>query len=39
MNPRPGGYAGGTAEHQRLANARQIDDTAALESASWSAVT
>ncbi|HHG4774449.1 TPA: N-acetylmuramidase domain-containing protein [Pseudomonas aeruginosa] len=37
VNPRPGGYAGGTAEHQRLANARQIDDTAALESASWGA--
>ncbi|SQC90482.1 putative peptidoglycan-binding domain-containing protein [Pseudomonas aeruginosa] len=37
VNPRPGGYAGGTAEHHRLANARQIDDTAALESASWGA--
>ncbi len=35
INPRPGGYAGGTAEHQRLAWARQIDDTCALESASW----
>lgn len=28
---------GGTAEHQRLAMARLIDDTAALESASWGA--
>jgi len=37
VNPRPGGYAGGTAEHQRLANARLIDDIAALESASWGA--
>lgn len=35
VNPRPGGYAGGTAEHQRLAQARQIDDTCALESSSW----
>lgn len=35
VNPKPGGYAGGTAEHQRLSNARLIDDTAALESASW----
>lgn len=35
VNPTPGGYAGGTAEHQRLAQARLIDDTAALESASW----
>lgn len=37
VNPQPGGYAGGTAEHQRLANARLIDDRAALESASWGA--
>lgn len=37
VNPRPGGYAGGTAEHQRLANARLLDDTCALESASWGA--
>lgn len=37
VNPKPGGYVGGTAEHQRLAMARQIDDTAALESASWGA--
>lgn len=35
VNPKPGGYVGGTAEHQRLAMARMIDDTAALESASW----
>lgn len=35
VNERPGGYAGGTAEHQRLAWARQINDTVALESASW----
>ncbi|MDF3935360.1 N-acetylmuramidase family protein [Pseudomonas citronellolis] len=37
VNPVPGGYAGGAAEHQRLAQARLIDDTAALESASWGA--
>ena len=37
VNPKYGGYAGGTAEHQRLNNARLIDDTAALESASWGA--
>lgn len=35
VNERPGGYAGGTAEHQRLSWARQINDTVALESASW----
>jgi hypothetical protein len=37
VNPKAGGYAGGTAEHQRLTTARLIDDTAALESASWGA--
>lgn len=37
VNPKPGGYAGGTAEHQRLSHARLIDDTAALESSSWGA--
>ncbi|TBU71003.1 N-acetylmuramidase domain-containing protein [Phytopseudomonas daroniae] len=37
VNTKPGGYAGGVAEHQRLAQARQLDDTAALESASWGA--
>lgn len=37
VNARAGGYAGGTAEHQRLAHARLIDDTCALESASWGA--
>ena len=37
VNPKPGGYIGGTSEHQRLAMARLIDDTAALESASWGA--
>ncbi len=37
VNAKPGGYVGGTAEHQRLAMARLIDDTAALESASWGA--
>ena len=37
VNPKTGGYAGGTAEHQRLSSARLIDDTAALESASWGA--
>lgn len=37
INPKPGGYIGGTAEHQRLSMARLIDDTAALEAASWGA--
>ncbi|WLI08335.1 N-acetylmuramidase family protein [Pseudomonas sp. FP597] len=37
VNSKAGGYIGGTAEHQRLAMARLIDDTAALESASWGA--
>ncbi|WP_339511899.1 N-acetylmuramidase family protein [Pseudomonas sp. RL_15y_Pfl2_60] len=37
VNPKPGGYAGGTAEHQRLARARMLDDTSALASASWGA--
>jgi hypothetical protein len=37
VNPKSGGYSGGTAEHQRLANARLIDDRCALESASWGA--
>lgn len=37
VNPKSGGYVGGTAEHQRLAHARLIDDAAALESASWGA--
>ena len=37
VNPKPGAYTGGTAEHQRLAMARLIDDTCALESASWGA--
>lgn len=37
VNPKPGGYAGGTAEHQRLANARLINNLCALESASWGA--
>jgi lysozyme family protein len=37
VNRAPGGYAGGTAEHQRLANARYIDTLAANESASWGA--
>jgi hypothetical protein len=35
VNARPGGYIGGSAEHQRLAQARQVDDACALESASW----
>src|SRR5690606_37883775 len=35
VNPRPGGYAGGTAEHQRLGNARLIDNSAALAATSW----
>jgi peptidoglycan hydrolase-like protein with peptidoglycan-binding domain len=37
VNPKPGGYAGGSAEHQRLSQARLIDDVAALESTSWGA--
>ena len=37
VNPKAGGYIGGTAEHQRLAMARLIDDTSALEAASWGA--
>jgi hypothetical protein len=37
INPRPGGYVGGTAEHQRLANARLLDDSCALQSTSWGA--
>lgn len=37
VNSKPGGYAGGTAEHQRLAQARLIDATSADESASWGA--
>jgi len=35
VNPKPGGYAGGAAEYQRLARARLIDNDIALESASW----
>jgi hypothetical protein len=37
VNAATGGYSGGAAEWQRLALARQIDETAALESASWGA--
>lgn len=37
VNTRPGGYAGGTAEHQRLAQARLLDSLCAAESASWGA--
>lgn len=37
VNPKPGGYVGGTAEHQRLANARLLDAVCAQESASWGA--
>ena len=37
VNPRPGGYAGGAAEHQRLAQARMLDALCADESASWGA--
>ena len=35
VNRSTGGYIGGTAEHQRLAQAQQIHAVAALESASW----
>jgi lysozyme family protein len=37
VNPRPGGYAGGSAEHQRLANAKLIDALCAPEACSWGA--
>lgn len=37
VNSKAGGYIGGSAEHQRLTQARQMDDIAALESASWGA--
>lgn len=37
VNRKPGGYAGGAAEHVRLAQARLIDALAADESASWGA--
>lgn len=37
VNPKTGGYIGGTAEHQRLAQARQLDEQSALESCSWGA--
>jgi len=35
VNPKPGGYAGGATEHQRLSNARLIDNDAALAATSW----
>lgn len=35
VNRKAGGYVGGTAEHQRLAQAQQIHAVAAMESASW----
>ncbi|MFT4454967.1 N-acetylmuramidase domain-containing protein [Pseudomonas sp. RTCS2] len=37
VNPCPGGYIGGTGEHQRLAQARMLDADRAAESASWGA--
>lgn len=37
VNPKRGGYAGGAAEHARLATAAQVCRAAALESASWGA--
>lgn len=37
VNPKAGGYSGGMAEHQRLHDARLIDDCAALQSTSWGA--
>lgn len=37
VNPTPGGYKGGIAEHERLDRAEQIDRVTALESASWGA--
>lgn len=35
VNPTPGGYKGGLAEHERLDKAVRIDRVTALESASW----
>jgi len=35
VNPSPGGYNGGIAEHARLARAKMIDANAAIESTSW----
>lgn len=37
VNPTPGGYKGGLAEHERLDRAVKIDRITALESASWGA--
>lgn len=37
VNPTPGGYKGGLAEHERLDRATKIDRNTALESASWGA--
>lgn len=37
VNTRPGGYAGGTAEYQKLSTAQRIHHAAALESCSWGA--
>jgi hypothetical protein len=34
-NPTPGGYKGGAAEYARLARAMALNETAAIESASW----
>jgi hypothetical protein len=34
-NPTPGGYAGGAAEYDRLQRAMELNEVAALESASW----
>jgi hypothetical protein len=35
VNPTPGGYVGGPREHQRVAQAAEISEPCALESASW----
>lgn len=37
VNAKAGGYIGGAGEHQRLAQARQLDATCAPEAASWGA--
>jgi hypothetical protein len=37
VNPKPGGYVGGKAEHDRVSKACLIDDNSALESTSWGA--
>lgn len=35
VNPQPGGYIGGVAEHQRLNSAKKLEATCAIASTSW----